>query len=123
MGAPVGPVIRVVDPLAIAQNRLEGYLQNHRVKVVGDDDDLQVAEVAALISIAQALKVLTQAPQWKPMGEPKDQPGPIQSIPDEHGTPNAHTCYFRQNHGGERWREGADTCPGCAAIHQARGTS
>ena len=58
------PVIRVVDPLEIAQRRVKDYLHYHPQKsfVLGDEtDDLQVAEIMALISIAQSLSVLAQA--------------------------------------------------------------
>lgn len=59
-------VIRVVDPLDIAQERLKKHLTLYPVQVVGTDDDLQVAEVAALIAIAQGLRVLAKNAAERP---------------------------------------------------------
>ena len=57
------PTIRIIDPLQIAQERFERYCKTHALYVAGDTDDLQVAEVAALIAIAGLLRALafTQA--------------------------------------------------------------
>jgi hypothetical protein len=104
-----GPVIRVVDPLQIAQARFERYCKAHAVYVAGDDEDLDVAEVAALIAIAGALRTLTTPEPYRRMVPPVHIPRTM-----EQGSLQ-HTCFPVQDAGGGRTVEGRETCPACRA--------
>lgn len=54
--------VLLIDPVALAQERLERHMKAHPSHLVGQDDDLQIAEVAALIAIAMALRHMIPGP-------------------------------------------------------------